>query len=417
MICTALLVGASVIAAACVACTPKTQPSAGPPVQHRAQLCKDEDSFVKSVRILQPGYDPTTFEDPPATDADLPSDVKADLASAFRIAPDFFRRDVCALDGVFIDQRSCDNDSPDPARACFEFSWGFRSHNESNKGRRYVAISLNLWSAGHSLRMADSRHGQRMTDFRHAPKLTDYSTRQLNSLLTQLNQLHWKVPPKFDSKFGLDDPADTPGMTVLAVLAHEVGHVRWYDLTKPKPGFNEDYDFARLTKCPLDGSFFQDSWSSIFPDNKAFAAPHWLTFGQPADPGLVKHAFDPQISDFVRPGQRVPDGHQPRAEKYQPRRERDQLDALAQSLNDVYDDGHPWPSLLGSLTPTEDLVETYALSVLTDKGASPPLRSLRLNIRGPDGRIVQEDVVAHLTDKSTLARKLACVSTLSRDYP
>ena len=56
MICTALLVGASVIAAACVACTPK--PPTPTPVAHRAQRCTDEDSFIKSVRIVQPGYHP-----------------------------------------------------------------------------------------------------------------------------------------------------------------------------------------------------------------------------------------------------------------------------------------------------------------------------------------------------------------------
>jgi len=55
------------------------------------------------------------------------------------------------------------------------------------------------------------------------------------------------------------------------------------------------------------------------------------------------------------------------------------------------------------------------LSVLTQ--ASTPLRSLRLNITRPNGHVVREDVVAHLSDKSTLARKLACVSALSQTNP
>jgi hypothetical protein len=140
MIRTAFLAGVSVIAAACVACTPKPQPPPGPPVEHRAQLCTDEDSFIKGVHFLGPDYNPMTFADPPVTDKPLPDVVVADLRSAFRIAPKFFQRDVCALDGVFIDPAICDNGNL--KRLCFDSSWGFRSPYDPNKGKRYIAISL-----------------------------------------------------------------------------------------------------------------------------------------------------------------------------------------------------------------------------------------------------------------------------------
>ncbi len=417
MIRTALLVGASVIAAACVACTPKQPPPT--PVAHRAQRCTDEDSFIKSVRIVQPGYYPNKeYAEPPVTDDPLPPVVETDLRSAFRIAPRSFQQAVCALDGVYVTQADCDSGGPNK-KTCFDSSWGFRSPYDPNKGKRYIAISLSNWTVGQPLRKADSRSGANKTGYRNAQRLTEYSTSQLNTLLKTLNDLPWKAPPKFDSKFGRDDPANTPGMTVLAVLAHELGHVRWYDWVEPVPGnpheHASNYNLTLLMKCVPNG-FFRDSWNPyVAPPNEPFVAPDWLTFGLQADAGLINHATDPMISDFVKPGQRVPDGDQPRAQNYQPRRGRGQLDALAQSLDDVYNDEHPWPSLLGSLSPTEDLVETYVLSVLTQ--ASTPLRSLRLNITRPNGQVVHEDVVAHLSDKSTLARKLACVSTLSQTNP
>jgi hypothetical protein len=420
MIRTAFLVGASVVAAVCVACAPKTPPPpAGPPPQHRAQLCTDEASFINSVHILKPGYDPadpaTKFADPPVTDDPLPDVVKDDLRSAFRIAPEYFRQDVCALDGVFITQAACDN--ADSRHLCFDSSWGFRSPYDPNKGKRYIAISLSNWTAGHSLHKADSRYGARKTDFRHAQRLTEYSTSQLNTLLKKLNNLTWKAPPKFDSKFGGDDAANASGMTVLAVLAHELGHVRWYDWVEPVPGTPGTnhayyYDFSLLMKCVQDG-FFQGSWRpDVAPPNDPFVAPEWLPFGQPADPGLVQHATGPQIIEFQRPGQQAPERSQPKVDMYPPPRGgNQQIVALAASLNDLYGDNRPWASLLGSLSPTEDLVETYVLSVLTQ--TSTPLRSLRLNISSPDGRVFKQDVVADLPNKPALARKLACVSTLN----
>jgi hypothetical protein len=416
MIRTAFLVGASVVAAVCVACAPKTPPpKVGPPPEHRAQLCTDEDSFIKSVHILKPGYDPKTFEDPPATDDALPGVVETDLRSAFRIAPKYFQQDVCALDGVFVTQAACDNG--DPRNLCFDSSWGFRSPYDANKGKRYIAISLSNWTAGHPLRKADPRYGAHKTDFRHAQRLTEYSTIQLNTLLKKLNNLTWKAPPKFDSKFGGDDAANASGMTVLAVLAHELGHVRWYDWVEPVPGLDHpsNYDLNLLMKCVPDG-FFQGSWQAVAAyQNEAFAAPRWLAFGDTANPALVNHANGPPISDFVTPGQQAPEGSQPKADMYPPRRGgNQQIVALAASLNDLYGDNRPWASLLGSLSPTEDLVETYVLSVLTQ--TSTPLRSLRLNISSPDGRVFKQDVVADLPNKPALARKLACVSTLNQNY-
>ncbi len=85
-------------------------------------------------------------------------------------------------------------------------------------------------------------------------------------------------------------------MTVLAVLAHELGHVRWYDWVEPVPGLNHpsNYDLSLLMKCVPDGSFFQGSWHAVaaYP-NEAFAAPRWLAFGDTGESRLVMHASRP----------------------------------------------------------------------------------------------------------------------------
>jgi hypothetical protein len=422
MIRTALLAGAGVIAVGCVACTPKPQPP--PPsvwsTEHRGHICNpdDPDSFVASVHFVEPGYDPadyqkTKFAPPPVTDRPLPDAVKADLRSAFLVAPSFFRRDVCALDGVFINPDTCDTRGLSPS--CFDASWGFRSPNEPNRGYRYIAISLSNWPLARSPRRADSGYGGHEPDRRPARKLTEYSTIQLNTVLKTLNPLTLKASPKFDSS---DDSANSSGMTVLTVLAHELGHVRWYDWLEPVPSLVHDrVDLELLRKCTPDGSlFFQGSWSPLISPDMAFVTPYWIAFGDRADPKLVSHEKDgPQFSDFTHPGQRRTDGSQPNLDTYRPPRGGDQrAAALAASLDDLYGDNRPWASLLGFVSPTEDLVETYVLSVLTQ--ASPPLRSLRLTIPSPNRAPFHEDIVANLSDRPALERKVRCVSTLSDAY-
>jgi hypothetical protein len=236
-------------------------------------------------------------------------------------------------------------------------------------------------------------------------------------LLKRLDKhLTLKVPPKFDSNG--DDSANTSGMTVLAVLAHELGHVRWYDWLEPVPSLvHTTVDLELLRKCTPDGSlFFDGSWTTSISPDRAFVTLDWIAFGDRADDKLVMQAKDgPQISDFTHPGQRRTDGSQPNPDTYRPGRGSSQpVAALAASLNDLYGDDRPWASLLAFVSPTEDLVETYVLSVLTQ--AAPPLRSLRLNIPGPGGGF-HPDIVANLSDRRALGRKLACVSSLSQYYP
>ena len=125
MICILLAIG-GVFAAVCVACTRPTSPPpslVGPATSSRliVEPC-NAPNFVRGVRLLRQGYDPENFADP-QTDRSL-SDrdpIAQDLKNAFEIAPNDFKTALCSLDGVFIDQNSCDPDQG----ICYEHSWAF----------------------------------------------------------------------------------------------------------------------------------------------------------------------------------------------------------------------------------------------------------------------------------------------------
>jgi hypothetical protein len=403
-------VASGLLALICTSCTPAQKaavPAPGPTtgmLQHRAHLCSDATSFIKSVRILKTPYDPESFTDPSADEAaELTTQQMADLQRAFELAPAYFRAEVCSLDGVFVDRSTCaDSDSSQNQNIppCYTFSWGFRN---PQTGRRFVAISASLWRNG------------------HAPRITEYSGSRLRALLAALNA----GPVKFwFDTVDSHDPANSPGMTVLAALAHETGHVRWFDwnvLVAHQMQEAPHYDFARLSQCGTNRLYFDDGWGSPsdptrhdVPDS-VFYAPPWLEFAATADETKVVHDQPPQIADFKRDRLRAA----PTAQRqfYQPR---GSVRNLAQNLVLLYDARHPWPSLLGSLHPEHDLVETYVFGVLTYNGKQNASResylsSLRLNIALAGNKTRRVDIVDDYwhARKLGLSQKVECLTSLS----
>lgn len=400
------LVASAVLALICTACTPAQQPPAPGPtanvLRHSARVCTDAASFVKSVRILKGDYHPEQLQDPPFSDsAALTPEQSADLRTAFELAPAYFQAELCAMDAVALDDRQCvDSEaghSPKEPPPCYTFSWGFRN---PETGKRFVAISTSLWRRG------------------HAPSITEYSSTRLRSLLAALDAgtaNFW-----FDTVDG-HDPANSSGMTVLAALAHEVGHVRWYDWTVPtghRIQVAARYEFARLRQCGADQLYFHDGWrapgqpaSYVIPDS-AFEAPTWLPFA--ATETKLVHDNPPQISAFT--GNRPYEATAGRQSRSPREAERE----LAQNLALLYAPQNSWPSLLGSLHPEHDLVETYVFGVLTYNGKQGKPRasylgSLRLNIALPGNKISRVDIVDDYWHqrKPGLSQKVECLTSLS----
>jgi hypothetical protein len=294
-------------------------------------------NFAVKVQFLAPGFIPDQFGTPPPG-VPIGEPYASQLNQAFARAPVAFQKQLCNLDGVYIDQTVCTN-----WQSCFGRSWGFR---QRPGGRRYVAISIMLWS------------GQ--------PIYSRFESALFDSLLA----------PNFAS-FGAANPDSFP-MTLLAALAHEVGHVRFYDILDP--GLTGTLDFGSV----CGGNFFS-GWAG--PPNGLHAPPRWRPLSTPGE----------------RHGNPIPDPHRgpPQIQ---------QIDALVQAGNtgqagDLVNTmltTQPWASFFAAISPDEDFVETYKLKVLTSAG----LRSLPFVVPGtsaPHGINIPANI------SPALATKMSCI--------
>jgi len=344
------------------------------------------DSFVNAIGVLNANYNPNrngANYSPPTVNS-IPFDrqrnlnITNDLKNAFEQAPLFFQQHLCNLDGVFISPANCAAGSD--AYNCIPKStsvmtgaWGFRSHNHSHPdfGNKYISISAALWPIR-----------------RPALAFNDYETRLLQAF-----------PGGSNATIG---PATPNGswMTILAALAHELGHVRWA-VTTIKPIIGGNSSFQDLHQCtrltgPNSHDFFF-AWD--YNNNNQFLelppGKRWRDFGTRDNAGArdIDHNFWPKLSDL---GSLNPNP----------------------ALFALYQDNQPWPSLFGAQTADEDFVETYVMYVLTGYSPDPLnpandsfganlLKSLPLNVPGqgtidlPDGLVNKR--------KPTLQNKMSCI--------
>jgi hypothetical protein len=316
----------------------------------------------------------------------------ADLAEAFIIAPPFFVQQLCHLDGIFINTNHCTtflNNQGGPVCAgastqqITEDSWGYREGpwqfapgsppppgTPAAHYGRYIALSAGPWNQANQ----------------HAPSYSNYA----QTLLQQLLPWADTSPPSYST----NTAADTSAMAVLASLAHEFGHVLWYDTFRPTPGGS--YDFNTFCR----GTFFRNTWRSVDPP------PMWREFGEIQN----EHAPpDIDISDIALAIARhsIRPGH------------------AGDLLHEILKRGAHWASPFAAFSPDEDFIETYTLYVLTK--ANPALTSLKNTITGATdgtcskqpGGICQDDVPSDLTGnyKPELRRKLDCIANLVNPNP
>jgi hypothetical protein len=353
MIRSALLLCAGVIAAACFGCAPPPKPT---PVGTATGACPDGTPFLDHVRFVVSGYQPYPgFMDPPVdSNIKLTSQEASDLQAAFDLAPVAFQARLCGLDGIYLDPTACNAPT-----ACIEASWGFRQ--PWAKGKRYIAVSTGLWSL-----MNRPRYDQFETD--------------LLQILADSNAFSFKM-----ASFGFD-------MTLLAALAHEVGHVRWYDILDPDHK-EAAPDFSRL----CDGGFFL-SWG-----NPLTPPPQWRQLQTPEvqrqQKFIYRHQSGPQTYEF---DQAISSR---------------QIEVAGDILQMFFGGTASWASYFASLSADEDFVETYKFAVLTH--ATTRLDHLPIIIQGTS-RNYPEDIPAAYwaavngsdTSKAALALKTHCVAGL-----
>jgi hypothetical protein len=351
MIRSAHLLCAIILIVTCFACVQQPSPGPNPPPGPTGVAC----DLVAKVQTLPSTFDPASFMTPTGgQNIDPKSQYALDLTRAFAIATPAFLNALCGLDGIYLDQRSCSNPTE-----CFADSWGFRQPMKG--GKRYIAVSEGLWSAMNS------------------PSYHQYETDLLHGLSG------WNDPYYSAAN------ADGFDMTLLAALAHEMGHVRWYDILDKN--HNQVPDFSQL----CDGGFFV-SWSSVT------APPQWRNLQTPALRRLqaVSYLHRSGVQTF----------------QFDEALSRGSIKDAGSDLDKIYAPTAPWASFFASLSPDEDFVETYKFAVLTH--SNTPLKSLPIVIPGSLTQPYRENVpVAYWkavnamdTSKAVLALKTHCVAGL-----
>jgi hypothetical protein len=300
----------------------------------------DAPSFADAVQMLPAPFNPThTDVDPPAGIA-LDQDIHDALQAAFGTAPDVLKTLLCGLDGVYVTPTA---------------SWGYR--NSVNK-KRYAAIPATLWSVGASPRRTPKSY-------------KDYETDIVDGLLPNWGGLKYQPDP--------GGPADSGTTTIVAALAHEAGHVLWYDIYVPTP--RKPPDLSRF----CNGMFYTEAWADL---GDTPPATRWRAFGLRSG---THQAGDVQIGDIISapPGQK--------GAKV----------AVIYRLKGTPTPRGRWANLFAAFSPEEDFVETFKLFVL--RRAQDPNHPLHLKAKIKiDGTSITRDIPGTVSSRPVLQRKLAC---------
>jgi hypothetical protein len=268
------------------------------------------------------------------------------VTSAFASAPPAFQSRLCSLDAVFIDLA-------DQAPT----GWGFwESDKQLTNGlaqnRKFIGLSPRLWAAPFDT----------MTGYRNA---------SLAALLGPA-WANWADRPQYTSA----SPNNKPELVLLAVLAHETGHIMWHS-----GRLHQDNTVRRCLK---------PSWRKQLTRNKEFRKFGEISGDEHDDP-------DDNFWDAIR--RRVELGQFPRAS--------DNLFNAYVGRNEN-PNKKKWPSLLATSSPEEDFVEVYMLNVLTDPSRQQ-LSSLEFTIPMRSKTIDIVDDFAATSTGTKLWTKASCL--------
>jgi hypothetical protein len=382
------------------ACATPTPPHAGvaaAPIRGAA-VCSPTTFMNNVVYLAQtpafslPG---SGFANQPPIDTTQPmnnANIMQDLTQGFNAAPDFFKNQLCSLTKIYIDRTGCSSYDPSSCTtAPADILWGFRAFNSTgNSAGEFIGTWLGLWQQG--------QQG-------HAPVLSQYEKVRIQNLL------NWKSanPPAVNSA----NP-DTSAMTTLAVLAHELGHIFWYDAFvikangDPNPGGLVP-DFSQF--C-TPGTFYTPTSGGSWLAPPTVSFTRWVSFGDPRNYHKTDDVdMTKLVADLNKQNRNYPEVG-------------DLLHGIYSGvqLDKTNADNGRWASALAAFSTDEDFVETFQLFVLmhaqTQGQVSGPLQNLPITIYGSQqstgGRIVPyvDDVPANFNNKPELMRKSACFSYL-----
>jgi hypothetical protein len=387
----ALILTAGIVASGLSACVSPPPPQAAsllPPTSRPMAVC-GVNTFLSKVHFMAtpfhlpdsgfqsaPPIDNTPLDSTPIT-----AGIRDDLVNAFTIAPDFFRNQLCNpnLTGIYIDPTGC-TDPHDP-NTCVSLSdqqiannsWGFRAFDPNgNSAGKFIGTSLALWRNG----------GQ-------APTFDLYRTRRLALVLNKISNgfsATWSNPPP--PTYSNAYPNNSGVMSVLAALAHELGHVLWYDAFVSPPGGS----FSAANFC--EGFYTTDSWSPAI----AVSPNRWIAFGEENSNITHKPDYISVLQSDLRGGL----GHP-----------RPNFGQAGEDIHKLLQD-QGLASVLAAVSPDEDFVETFELYVLLRASSNGvrQLQSFPINVTGNSGHTYPHNDATDFKLKYNLIKKMSCFGTL-----
>jgi hypothetical protein len=301
---------------------------------------------------------------PPASSFPSGTTYVDDLVRAYCAASPDFQSELLKLDVVFVNGASCGS-SP----GCLAQSWGWwqskpaqSQPSNPNPSGRVIALATGLWGE-----KTYSNYESDVSQSVLPPNLVTYGNVQSCS------------------PFGVCQQVDTLTTTLLAAMAHEVGHIAWYVLVRA----NAPTDFC-------GGNFFR-SWVPATVQ----APPPWRDLLTPGARDRIRskngnkwpyiHARPPQIDAIDHPG------------KGDPPIDKSIFLLVADSKPGV--PGAPWASPFAAMSPDEDFVETYKLKVLTT--AKAPITSAEVTVANAGTANIVRDLQSG--GRPVLNDKLGCI--------
>jgi hypothetical protein len=370
----ALIVTAGIITLVLSGCPPLPPPPPPPPPPTLvAQVC-DANGNLNEVPFLKEPFraGPPYGEDPQPDPAPINPDVQSDLVTAFNSAPPSFRNQLCKLNRIFISRDGCTGYDPNTCNLTdyqiAHNSWGFREPD----GDKYIAISLGLWKP-------DPEDPCPPPHRVCAPRFQKYHTRLIRALLQRTAEKGTQSPvpaPGDPDPPSVDVSPNISTLSVLATLAHEYGHILWWDTFVQPPGTTVISNTANF----CGGNFYPSgSWEAMKVD---IPPGRWIDFGD--------IRLQPSGSDVSQLPELLGSGN---------------YRGAARSLSRIYS-SRRWASALAAYSPDEDFVETFELSVLVN--ANPGLQSSRANIgHGQPG-----SNILPVNPASPLGKKLQCFGSI-----
>jgi hypothetical protein len=345
-------------------------------------VCTQTGSLNPVPFVSQP-FDPS-LNQTPQPDTTTPvnlqtqSDINRDLTAAFTLAGNItnLQQQLCSLGGIFIDPSGCRHDMSgawDPTTCNFSGaaiannSWGLRTYPpNTSPGVKYIGLSLGLWNNKNT--QLPPMYQWNCPNPPYAKVCAPPFYLFYQAFVDAIVQ---KITP--GSPYGSISITVMPSslqtssaLGILAVLAHEFGHVYWFDsfVVDPNTGApNPGGSFVNKYFC--NGGFYPlGNWQGIavalpFPNGT-----RWVKFADPVNYN----------------GSDVP--------------------GLPGTLHNIYHSGN-WASALAAFSPDEDFVETFELFVIWKAGLTT------LEITNSSNRY-SDYIIDNGTVASALATKMAC---------